>query len=169
MWAVERGHADTVKLLLDAGADSSLRDKVRLHHPCGCLLLDLAELSQIPMCEKANKTAAQIANREDFAKIIETSRCASISAPALISAPAPIAAQVPVAAPQPIPAPAPSPITPVKPLKPLKQTPAPSAESPQDSAKDTGVSNVQRLQQAHAAASAFVDTYSKCHTSAKDG
>jgi hypothetical protein len=107
----------------------------------------------MPVCEKANKTAAEIANREVVAKIIATPRAAVLSAPALISAPAPIAA----------------PIIPVKPLKPLKHTPVPSAESPQDSAKDTGVSNVQRLQQAHAAASAFVDTYSKCHTCAEDG
>jgi hypothetical protein len=119
----------------------------------------------MPVCEKANKTAEDIANRESIAKMIETPRAPSILAPALISAPAPITAPVPVAAPQPIPAPAPSPITPVKPLKPLKQTPVSPGEVRHDSAKDTGVSNVQRLQQAHAAASAFVDTYSECFTS----
>jgi outer membrane biosynthesis protein TonB len=113
---------------------------------------------------KANKTAAEVASREDVAKIIETPRAAVLSAPALISAPAPIAVPAPVAAPQPMPAPAPSPITLLKPLKPLKHTSVPLVEAPQDSGKDTTVSNVQRLQQAHAAASAFVDTYSKCRT-----
>jgi hypothetical protein len=74
MWAAEREHTDTVQVLLNAGADSSLRDKVCPHHPCSGLFPDSAELSQMPVLYiKANKTAAEIASREDVVKI-ETRR-----------------------------------------------------------------------------------------------
>ena len=32
MWAAERGHADCVQLLIDAGADKDVRNEVRVSH-----------------------------------------------------------------------------------------------------------------------------------------